>query len=643
LNHPPALVRGQGLDPQQEESGNAAILLLLSSPSGEAWTDFVATMRVDADGGTRYEAWARRGMVAWVREPDGHGGLDYRVVEVAGENPLERQDPTALATLAEELTAGGSEDPMAAFVRHERLTYPYAYERLSQLFDSPDAPDLAVNSESYAFGLQPGQHGNLDVIQSRSPLVFSGPGVPRGLRQAVAAKQIDVAPTIAALMGFPLIDGRHPDGRMCSQIGHAPCRVLGWQDGRVLDEVFDGSADRPERVYILLLDGQSHTELCHRLDTEPGAIPHLRRLIERGTMLEHGSITNFPSITWPSHNAIGTGAWCGHHGIVNPSYYVRATGEVVSPQGQQFDTAKFLSTDVETLFEAFHRVYGDWDGGFEGALTASIIEPCVRGADHASLERRLVGDRQRLIDLTAETQHEIDPRWKEELEEHGHRMMGEIDNRGLAQARQLFLDDTHAPPKLVFHEFSQPDSAAHDYGPHHEGARAALDETDVRIGHILRTLDARGLFETTLFVITTDHGMAIQDTSLAANPARITEREGMAAITTEPFVYLRDLRIEIEVAHDGRSGRALVFDNDANAEGEHASIVGARLVVSDNADGVVARAISGSDGVAGFALPADVRASDMRLAVEAEGFNARHLLLDGSSLAVDLREALYGS
>jgi predicted AlkP superfamily pyrophosphatase or phosphodiesterase len=359
-------------------------------------------------------------------------------------------------------------------------------------------------------------------------------------------------------------------------------------------------------------------------------------------MLEHGSITNFPSITWPSHNAIGTGAWCGHHGIVNPSYYVRAMGEVVSPQGQQFDTAKFLSPDVETLFEAFHRVYGPWDGGFEGALTASIIEPCVRGADHASLERRLIGDRQRLIELTAETQHEIDPRWKEELEEHGHRMMGEIDNRGLAQARQLFLDDSHAPPKLVFHEFSQPDAAAHDYGPHHEGARAALDETDVRIGHILQTLDARGLFETTLFVITTDHGMAVQDTSLAANPARIPEREGMAAITTEPFVYLRDPRIEIAVAHDGRSGRALVFDNDANAEGEHTPVAGARLMVSDSADGVVARAISGGDGVAGFALPADVRASELHLVVEAEGFNARHLLLDGTSLAIDLREALYG-
>ena len=30
------------------------------------------------------------------------------------------------------------------------------------------------------------------------------------------------------------------------------------------------------------------------------------------------------------------------------------------------------------------------------------------------------------------------------------------------------------------------------------------------------------------------------------------------------------------------------------------------------------------------------------MAVRADGFNPRHLLLDGKNLAVDLREALYG-
>ncbi len=67
---------------------------------------------------------------------------------------------------------------------------------------------------------------------------------------------------------------------------------------------------------------------------------------------------NFPSITWPSHTAIGTGAWCGHHDVVNPTYYLREKREFVSPQGQQEHTEGFVSPRVEGLYEAFHRVQG---------------------------------------------------------------------------------------------------------------------------------------------------------------------------------------------------------------------------------------------------------------------------------------------
>ncbi|MGI8926444.1 MAG: alkaline phosphatase family protein [Tepidiformaceae bacterium] len=633
---------GQGLDHNQEESGNRAIHMLLTSDDGHAWTDFVATYRAARDGEGAYEAWAARGMVRWVRRYPEGGGYEYEVVEVIGQNPLEQQDTRALSTLAEELAAGTNpDDPQEAYVPHDRLTYPYAYERISQLFDSPHAPDLVVNSESYAFGRQPGQHGNLDVIQSRSPLLFSGPGVRRGEVVEAEARQIDIAPTIARLMRFPLVDGKDITGRTSSERGVAADVYLRRQDGRVLEEVLDPAAGQPERVYLLLLDGQSHTELLHRLETEQGSIPNLRRLVAGGSLLRWGSITNFPSITWPSHNAIGTGCWSGHHDIVNPTYYLREYRETISPQGQQFDTARCLSPDVETLFEAFHRVRGVWQGA-EGAFTASIIEPCTRGADHATLEHQLVGDRAQLIALTKETEHEISPRWKTELEEQGHRLMGEIDNRGLAQARQLFLDRSHPAPIFVYHEFSQPDAAAHDYGPHHEGAKQALDETDRRIGHMLTLLDGQGLFESTLFVVTTDHGMAIQDVSLKANAARIPARDGMEAIVTEPFVYLRDMDVEIAVAPDGRTAQVTVLDNDADTTGARPPLAGAGILVSDHRDGLVAKAQTNAEGTAGIAVPAELAPAELRLVVRAAGFNPRHMRLDGTNLALDLRQALYG-
>lgn len=93
----PERTGGQGLDHNQEESGNLAIHKLLASDDGRAWTDFVATYREGPDGQGAYEAWSLRGMVRWVRTA-APGGYEYQIVEVIGENPIANQDPRLLAT-----------------------------------------------------------------------------------------------------------------------------------------------------------------------------------------------------------------------------------------------------------------------------------------------------------------------------------------------------------------------------------------------------------------------------------------------------------------------------------------------------------------------------------------------------------------
>ena len=137
------------------------------------------------------------------------------------------------------------------------------------------------------------------------------------------------------------------------------------------------------------------TELEDRLARDPDGLPNLRRLRERAAVLEGGSIVNFPSITWPSHTAICTGSWGGHHDVVNPTYYLRDERVTVSPQGLQVGTERFASTAVESLSEAFHRV-------FPGCMTAAINAPFGRSARHAVLEGRNLCDRARLKALTAD-------------------------------------------------------------------------------------------------------------------------------------------------------------------------------------------------------------------------------------------------
>lgn len=631
---------GQGIDPDQTESADRAILALLHDADVRDHVDLVITCRAGA-----YEVWAARGMVRFQRVVR-DGDLDFPIIEQIGANPIADQRWDAVRTCADELAAARAsgcrtEDPNRAFIEPAELAYPWAYERIAQLFDSPFAPDLIVSPKCFACGLQPGQHGALDSVQSRAPLGFAGPGVKPG-PYAVPARHVDIAPTICRLMGFPRIDGRNFTGRTSSERGVAPDVYLARQDGRVLEELVDerAGAARPERAYLILFDGLSHSELVHLVETGDPAVTNLRRLLDRAASLESGSTVNFPSITWPSHSTILTGAWCGHHDIVNPTYYDRARRDSLAPQGQGMMTEGYLGDGVETLYEAFHRAFG------ADTFTANIHEPQGRGADHAALERRVIGPRDRLRALTAEYVEEIHPRYAAEGKEAVHRE-AVLDARGLGQLMVLFDDDSHPIPRFVAHEFALTDGAGHDYGPHSEGLRTAIAETDRRLGRILDMLEEKQLLDSTLFVFTSDHGMAAQDVSLRANPARHPERIGMKAITGEPMIWLRDIAVVVERAADGRTARVLVAENDADLTGERPPLAGAEVLVHAHAGrgeaAAVARAVTNESGVAGFAIPVDVDADHIVLAVRHPEFNPRHLRLDGVSLGIDLRAALYAS
>jgi hypothetical protein len=623
---------GQGLDANQEESGNRAILGLLRDPPAADQIDLVITAR---DGA--YEVWAARGMIRFERRRRG-GQLEFEIIEQIGQNPIGDQRHTAVATCAEELRAAaasghGTEDVNTAFIEPSELTYPYAFERIAQLFDSPLAPDIVVSPKCYAFGLQPGQHGALDVVQSRAPLAFAGPGIRPGVYDG-APRHIDIAPTLCRLMGFPLIDGKDWSGRTASERGSAPDVYLARQDGRVLEEILVGDA-RPERVYVVLFDGLSNSELQLLLERNDPIVTNVARLLRHSARFQYGSTVNFPSITWPSHSAIFTGAWCGHHDIVNPTYYERATRQALAPQGQVMMTEGFLGNGVETLYEAFHRVLGP------GVLTASIYEPQGRGADHAPLERRVVGPRDRLKALTAELTPEVSPTYLADGHEGVHRE-AIVDARGLAQVMVLFDDPSHPPPALVAHELTLTDGAGHEYGPHSNGLRTAIAESDHRLGHVLDLLEAKALLETTLFVFTSDHGMAAQDVRLAANPARHPERIGMKTVIGEPMIWLRDLDVQVEAAPDGRTARVVVCDNDSDVSGEKPPIAGAEVLVHAPHLGALATVRTNEIGLAGFATPPDVSPHEIVVRVAHPDFNPRHLRLDGTNLSIDLRRELYG-
>ena len=157
------------------------------------------------------------------------------------------------------------------------------------------------------------------------------------------------------------------------------------------------------------------------------------------------------------------------------------------------------------------------------------------------LEGRNLCERTRVKALSAEFSTDMNARWS--IEHPAVAGESLLDTRGVAQVVELFTSTEHAPPVFVYHELALTDGAGHEYGPHHEGLAAALDETDVRIGRVLAVLDDLDLFESTLFVVSADHGMSPQDVALRANAAAHVLDAGLEAVVAEPMVWLRDIAV----------------------------------------------------------------------------------------------------
>lgn len=427
----------------------------------------------------------------------------------SGDAPL-WDDPTAVPTLAEELAAGSNPagtsypdqgydagDVRLSFLETAEASFPFLAPRIAQIFDAADAPDLGWVLAPYAAGGL-GTHGNLSAAQSRAPLVLRGPGVVAGTWD-VEARLVDVAPTVAGVLGVAEVEG--VDGLHGI---HRPGLMLAWQDGRVLDEILDGGCAYGAASYavVFVFDGLSHTELRDAVET--WRLPNFARVADGShALLGFGAVTGWPSLSLPGHVTVHTGTWSGHHGMLSNDWIHRADG--LAAPGADLSTLlasasdataamdTYLSPDVETLFEAVGR-------SFPGALTASINELTFRGATWSRLGGTATKGPADSTDLA--------------------------DEAGVAQAVWLF--DEEGPPRYLAMSFYVTDTAGQDGGPHGDGLREALQATDERLGRVLDLYEDAGIFDQTLFVITADHGMELQDASRTADPTGALSASGVA-------------------------------------------------------------------------------------------------------------------
>jgi len=477
-------------------------------------------MVVFSPGPDVFEARTVDGMARFGRRDAGHD-WHYRLIKTEGRDPLADQDPTRFSPLAAELAELQPD--------RRRNSYPLAYERIAQVFDHPCAPDLCVlHTAAHRPGTHRGEHGSLDVVQSRAPFIASGPGVRNLGLVAGHCRLVDVAPTVLALLGLEPGPGVGPTGKVIDGL------LLARQDGRPLDHLVDPEAAAADQVVVVLMDGANANVLYE--SAANGLAPNLGGLIERGSALAHGAVASLPTVTLANHTSLNTGAHPGHHGVLHNAWYDRSRERQVvteSPTTWQ-EAMRWLFPGVETIHEALHRHRPD-------ALSVAVNEPADRGADYSTFDlfrRHEVG---RLAEGVPNDLPTADPEWLAASEDFRGGSL--VDSSAVNQARRIwggeYLGTRYPVPTFTWVSFSLTDAAFHQGGPHSPIARAAVADTDARLGEVLTAIEARGALDSTAVLVVADHGMEenapdnLGDWSAALSAAGVVHRDEASG-----FIYL---------------------------------------------------------------------------------------------------------
>ncbi|MCU1589082.1 MAG: type phosphodiesterase/nucleotide pyrophosphatase [Frankiales bacterium] len=403
--------------------------------------------------------WVEKGLVH-VADSKGHVALrpGGECTLLAGRDPIADQDPMSDSTCC----------------------YPYAGERLHSLFADPRAPDLAVvHTGAHCWperGGHPGEHGSLNAIQSRAPLILSGAGVSeRGVVERVA-RVVDVGATLAQLAGASY------DG----------------MEGTPLPEAGAGAA----HVVGLLWDGAQCADLLAL--AAAGELPAVARLLDRGCAFRGGAIAEFPSVTLVNHTSALTGVGPGQHGIVNNAFYDRLLGQQVVPNSSAtwHNAMQWLRPGVTTVFERLPA----------GARSACVNEPVDVGATYSTFalirESGAGGNLAPHLPVATDDRHAT----QELVAANADYAWGtQVDAAGLTQMLALWGDE--APPRLTWWNTTLTDSGHHAGGPGSVIARASLRDADRRLGVWLDLVQERGLLDDTVVLLTADHGSEAADPS----------------------------------------------------------------------------------------------------------------------------------
>lgn len=424
------------------------------------------------------------------------GRYEYADIDVTRRHPL--------ATDVTDLFVGHDNERTQLFPHRTINSYPHARDSIAQFFDADHAPDLVLTHTSgHHFDNHLGQHGSLGITQARAPFIAAGAGVRSDGFVDRSSRTVNVAPTIALLLGIdPHPLGIGPTGERRHDA------LLRRQDGD--PEIAALTGERADHVMVFLLDG-CNANLLHDA-IESGEAPNIAQLAARGTAYRRGMMASLPTATLANHTTEVTGAHPGHTGILHNTWFDRTGGTApdLLSMDQMFNAMRHLDPSIETIWQAVER-------SRPGAFTTATFEFCDTGASFSSFFLLNDGIIPPTPDL--ETLPHLDA--ESAAASSQYRFMSTIDHTSAAQTIRAWQQTDGNPlPTLSWCSLALTDEAGHESGPHGRAARAAVRDSDGRIGDVLAAVEAAGALNRTAVLVIADHGM---EQNNPANTATWTE------------------------------------------------------------------------------------------------------------------------
>jgi len=352
-------------------------------------------------------------------------------------------------------------------------------------------------------------HGSPWSYDTRIPLLLYGAAHVRKGTFPTRARQQDVMPTMARVLGVPV-----------------PATVT----GRPLNEALLTNSVSPRIVVIAVLDGMR----LDYFDRHADLMPTLTRLRREGAWFANTEIDYLPSITGLGHTTVSSGTDPRYHGTTGNSLFDRVARK---PQetfagNSPRDFMVMNLADAWNLHTRGRAVIVAQGSSGPAAVGLAGHGSCLFGAQRI----RAAGyNRQSGAWTSNDACYDLPPyvahrNAREVWEQAGGTWMGhDITNADSVRRTSLFArfeadtllsmidregvgaDDT---ADLVLVNFKTPDFVGHQYGPDSAELRETLAELDRQFARVLKALEER-VKDGFVIAVTADHGMPGEPTGKA--------------------------------------------------------------------------------------------------------------------------------